>query len=155
MTGGERGMSNEAGTRCVELMHLDGSGLDLAQPRDDVRGLTVVDLTGLRLGEVEDLVIDAHDQRARLLSVVSGGILGLVITRQLIPVEAVMRIDDRVHVGRAPRDVAEHPKPDEHTSTRADRSVRSARPVFAAAYDAYGISPYWRAGGAAAYFHTR
>ena len=78
---------------------------------------------GHRLGDVEDLVVDDQHRRARLLVVISGGILGLGATQRLVPVEAVTKVDDRVHVeltralravtprvprptGRGPRDPA-------------------------------------------------
>jgi sporulation protein YlmC with PRC-barrel domain len=64
---------------------------------DDVRGMVVVDANRHRLGEVEDLVVD-DEGRVRLLSVVSGGVLGLDTRTRAIPIEAVTRVDDRVHV---------------------------------------------------------
>ena len=60
-------------------------------------GMVVVDANRHRLGEVEDLVVD-DEGRVRLLSVVSGGVLGLDTRTRAIPIEAVTRVDDRVHV---------------------------------------------------------
>ena len=82
------------------LVYLSGSGLDLAVAADDVRGMVVVDPEGHRLGEVGDLVIDVRDRRARILSVVSGGILGLAAFERLIPVETIAKVDERIRVDR-------------------------------------------------------
>jgi hypothetical protein len=64
---------------------------------DDPRGVVVVDPDGLRLGEVEAVVTGRH---AAHLTVVSGGIFGLARSTVLIPVEAVTKVDDRLHVDR-------------------------------------------------------
>lgn len=85
----------------VELVYLGRSGLEIATPGDDVRGLAVVDPSGLRLGEVDDVVVDLAARRVRLLVVVSGGVLGLATRRFLVPVEAVARVDGRVRLDRA------------------------------------------------------
>lgn len=69
---------------------------------DDPRGMVVVDPDGLRLGVVEAVITGRH---ATHLAVVSGGIFGLARSKVLIPVEAVTKVDDRLHVDRSHADV--------------------------------------------------
>jgi sporulation protein YlmC with PRC-barrel domain len=80
------------------LAILDNSDPSLGDPADDLRGLTVVDACHHRVGEVDGLIIDEEHRRARLLVVASGGVVGLVRMRRLVPVEAVTRVDDVVHI---------------------------------------------------------
>lgn len=75
-----------------ELVYLTSGEIELADPADDVRGLPVHDLNGLRLGEVEDLVVDVTHRRVRMISVVSGGLLGLSASRRLMPMAATRRV---------------------------------------------------------------
>lgn len=78
-----------------------GLGVDdltCAQVADDLRGMTVVDPNLHRVGEVDGVVVDQEERRPTLLVVASGGLLGLPRVRRLIPVGAVARVDDRVHV---------------------------------------------------------
>jgi sporulation protein YlmC with PRC-barrel domain len=139
-------------------VYLGRSGLELARRADDVRGLTVVDPNGHRLGDVDDVVIDAHERRVRLLSVVSGGILGLGRSERLIPVETVTKVDDRVHVDRDHVDV--------HTlrsRTGGGPGLRREQheaqppgpPSFREVYDRFGVTPFWAEGRAAVYFDQR
>ncbi|MBF4764403.1 PRC-barrel domain-containing protein [Nocardioides islandensis] len=145
-------------THEIGLVYLAASDLELAHAADDVRGLPVVTHVGHRLGEVEDLVIDPVERRARLLSVVSGGILGLGVTERLVPVEAITRVDDRVHVDRG------HPAGDGEGRHRADppglaeegyRPELVDPPPFAEVYERYGVMPFWTAGYVAPYFLRR
>lgn len=139
----------------VEMVTLRDSELVLASPDDDVRGMSVVDANGHRLGEVDDLVVDAQHRRARLLVVTSGGILGLGARQQLVPVEAVTRVDDRVHVdlalGSAHRDAgrSETDRPEDDDPSLADA------PTYAAVYGYYGFTPFWGMGYITPYFHSR
>uniref|UniRef100_UPI002618C166 PRC-barrel domain-containing protein n=1 Tax=uncultured Nocardioides sp. TaxID=198441 RepID=UPI002618C166 len=123
----------------------DGDHL-LAHPADDVRGLAVVDPSGYRVGEVIELAIDTDERRARLLTVASGGFLGLAASEQWIPVEVVTRVDDRVHVDR------------HHGTVRAIQHGGShpvARSDVAAVYEHFGVQPFWTVDRAPSYFHTR
>lgn len=147
-----------ARTYVADMEYLGSSELELAVAADDVRGMAVVDLRGLRLGEVEDLVVDARERRVRLLSVASGGILGLDPIKVLIPVEAITKVDHRVHAAPSQQHVrelvdpavtpqdADEPGPEPQTPTH--------RP-FAAAYGRYDVIPFWEADSNHVYFHAR
>ena len=125
----------------VNLVYLGSSGLEIAPPSDDLRGLVVVGPDGLRVGEVDDVVVDADARRARMMSVASGGILGFATHRALIPVEIVTKVDDRVHLDRSYADVP---------VCAASAEVAQAGDVHLlpsteaeAAYDAFGVVPFW------------
>lgn len=137
----------------TEMMYLGRSGLELACSSDDVLGMVVVDPNGLRLGVVEDVVIDAQQRRARLLSVVSGGVLGLSLRHDLLPVETVTRVDDRVRVDRSHADVHAHLGRAGTPSSAARR--RRAPGSFAEVYDSFGLQPFWVAAPGPTYFHSR
>ena len=139
----------------VKMAPLRDSGIALATPDDDVRGMCVVSANGHRLGEVEDLVVDEQHRRARLLVVTSGGILGLGVTQRLVPVEAVIKVDDRVYVdlarGTAHRDAARSKagRPDDHDSALDEA------PPYAGVYSDHGLIPFWGTNYITPYFHRR
>src|SRR4029450_4720983 len=85
--------------KTATLVRLSDTEPTIANPAEDIRDRTVVDRDGEEIGEVEDLLIDAHEKRVRLLEVASGGFLGLGKTKFLLPVEALNRIsDDTVYI---------------------------------------------------------
>ena len=49
------------------LVRLDDVGLTLADPADDLRGRTVMDLNGDEVGKVDGLLIDEDEQRVSSL----------------------------------------------------------------------------------------
>jgi sporulation protein YlmC with PRC-barrel domain len=92
------------------LIRLTDTDLELGDPAEDVRGRSVVDRSGEKVGKVEGLVIDQEERQVRFLEVGSGGVLGLGKTMQLVPVEAISSITDdvvqlspeRAHLAGAP-----------------------------------------------------
>jgi sporulation protein YlmC with PRC-barrel domain len=121
-----------ARTARTALVGLEGSGLGLARPGDDVRGLTVVDPHGHRIGEVGDLVIDPTSRHSRALIVTSGGLAGMRKTTRLVPVEIVADVDERVHIRVAHTRVHAAPSDPASTITRAYERVCAD----------YGVRPY-------------
>lgn len=113
------------------LLPLAEGEVSLADDSDDVRGLVVLDANGHRVGEVDDLMVDHAERRARLLVVVSGGVLGLGAQRHLVPVEAVARVSDHVRLHL--------PKEAVPTSEDADSALE--RGDYAAIYSRYGWHP--------------
>jgi sporulation protein YlmC with PRC-barrel domain len=120
----------------AELVYLRRSGFEIAPATDDLTGMVVVDPSGLRIGEVGDMVIDVEARRARLILAVSGGILGFATSEILVPVETVTKVDDRVHVDRSYNDM------------QAGSVLAGTERPFAEAYEAYGIVPSWDGHGA-------
>ncbi|GAW52248.1 MULTISPECIES: PRC-barrel domain-containing protein [unclassified Nocardioides] len=128
------------------LARLEDVDAVLAHASDDLTGQTVVDPNGHRVGEVDGLIIDLDERRARLLIVASGGQLGLARVRRLLPVDAVTRIDDRVHIEVAHEDV--------HSGAEYRPGVGPS-PRYADVYAHYGYSPYWDASYVSPYFLRR
>lgn len=130
-------------TRPIHLGSLDEGQVALADDNDDVRGLVVLDANGHRIGEVDDIVVDEEQRRARLLVVASGGVLGLGAQRHLVPVEAVARVSDHVRLQHSADMV---PK-----SHEIDAQVDPAD--YAAVYSHYGYTPFWDSDDTGSYFH--
>lgn len=128
----------------ASLAYLATSGLEMSPPGDNVTGLVVVDRHGLRVGEVEDVVIDTADRRARLICVVSGGILGGAPARTLLPVETVTKVNDRVHVDRSYAEIQDHRVVGVPSGTTQEWELDPEALTVEQAYAAYGIVPFWR-----------
>jgi sporulation protein YlmC with PRC-barrel domain len=136
-----------AETNGVGLMTLKDSDLMLAHATDDVRGLTVTDAQGDSIGEVDDLIVDERERRARFLVVKSGGFLGLGETKRLVPVDAVSAVDDKVHIEPSREEV--------HGSLEFDPELEPW-PDFEGVYNQYGYTPFWGPGYMSpGYFHRR
>lgn len=91
----------------VKLSQLeDATEIDI----QDVRGHTVMTIDGVKIGSVDDMLIDEGNRAVRFLEVGSGGFIGFSGHATLVPIEAVERIDDfyvsvassQEHVAAAP-----------------------------------------------------
>lgn len=125
----------------VTLNALKDTGLTVADPRDDVRGRMVRDASGDELGTVDDLVVDASDDdaRVRLLLVKHGGLLGLGAEVTYVPVEAVTGVDDdEVRIDQSRDRVADAP--------RYDPELASDDQFYGSVYGYYGYAPFWAPG---------
>jgi sporulation protein YlmC with PRC-barrel domain len=121
------------------LVRLEDTGLTVAEPGDDVRGRQVVDSNGDEIGRVEWLMIDESERRVRFLEVGSGGFLGLGEKRQLIPVEAITRVEeDTVHIGKERGHVAGAPV--------YDPSVVTEPQYYEDLYGYWNYPPFWHTG---------
>jgi sporulation protein YlmC with PRC-barrel domain len=130
----------------VSLLPVGGSDLDLADEQDDVRGMTVVDVRDHRVGQVDEILMDPDERRARLLVVASGGVLGLGEHRRLVPVEAVARVRATVRLERS----------DLHVESGFEYDPVQPGPVdYAPVYSYFGYVPFWEEGCPTPYFHDR
>jgi sporulation protein YlmC with PRC-barrel domain len=122
------------------LVRLSDTDSVIADPDDDLRGRTVRDRNGSELGVVEDLLVDPDRGKVRFLRVEHGGILGFGATPSFIPVEAVDRVVDEVHVDVSAGAVARAPRYDPDVVDLAD-----ARAVdyYGSVYGYYGYPPFW------------
>lgn len=125
-----------ASTNEVGLVTLKDSDLMLTHAEDDVRGLSVVDAEGAPVGEVDDLVVDEEERRARFLVVTSGGLLGLGKTKRFVPVDTVTDVDEVVHVERSGVEV---------DALEFDPELQPW-PDLEGVYRAYGYAPFWGPG---------
>src|SRR5215470_9573737 len=129
--------------KTATLVRLSDTELTIANPAADIRGRTVVDRNGEDIGEVEDLLIDAHEKRVRLLEVASGGFLGLGKTKFLLPVDAITRIsDDTVYVNQTRQHIAGAPPYDPDL---IHRDVGEGS-YYGDVYQYYDYPPYWGPG---------
>ncbi|WP_432946299.1 PRC-barrel domain-containing protein [Kribbella sp. CA-253562] len=123
----------------VPLVKLGDTDLVLADPSDDIRGRTVVDAAGEKVGKVDGLFLDHEEAKVRLLEVVDGGFLGLGKESRLIPVELVRSVDDdQVVIDR-----------DQQTLIGApgyDPELTDAPDYFDNLYDYYEVGPFWAPG---------
>ena len=106
----------------------------------------MVDRDGEDIGEVEELLIDAHEKRVRLLEVASGGFLGLGKTKILLPVEAITRIsDDTVYVNQTRQYIAGAPTTILTLIHReaGEKGYYGERGYYNDVYQYYGYPPYW------------
>ncbi|TCC47518.1 PRC-barrel domain containing protein [Kribbella capetownensis] len=126
----------DAGRDAQTLVRLMDVGLEVADPSDDLRGRSVVDRNGDEVGTVDGLIIDETERRARFLEVGSGGFLGLGEKRQLVPVEAITRVDDDVvHISAERSRVAGGPV--------YDPAVVPERRYYEEVYGYYDFPPFW------------
>lgn len=119
------------------LVRLADSDLTV-KTEDDVRGWEVLDRNGDEVGTVDDLVIDPQERKVRFLQVGSGGFLGLGEKKQLIPVDAVVKVDDRVQIAQDRGHVAGAPV--------YDPSLVPEGEYLEELYGYYGYPPFWAAG---------
>jgi sporulation protein YlmC with PRC-barrel domain len=122
------------------LVRLSDTNSVIADPGDDVRGRTVRDRNGSELGMVEDLLVDDDAGKVRFLRVEHGGILGFGATPSFIPVEAVTRVAEEVHVDRSASAVAAAPRYDPDVVDLADPR---AIDYYQGLYGYYGYPPFW------------
>lgn len=118
------------------LTMLSDTGRTIADPSQDVRGLTVRDVSGESLGTVDDLLVDADVDRVRMLRIKHGGLLGFGAEVSLLPIEAVTRLgEDEVVVDQTRDRVASAPIYDPDLGDQSG--------YYNNLYGYYGYAPYW------------
>jgi sporulation protein YlmC with PRC-barrel domain len=126
-------------TKTAALVRLDDTDLTVADPAADIRGRPVFDRNGDDIGDVKSLLIDETERKVRFLEVESGGLLGLASERRLLPVDAVVRVEDgAVRVDQAREHV--------HGSPAYDPQLAHDDSYYRDVYGYYGRAPYWTAG---------
>lgn len=121
------------------LEKLGKTNLMLTDPNEDIRGHTVFDSTGEKLGKVDELLVDGDHHKVRFVQVGSGGFLGIGRDHFLIPVDAIKQVgQDEIHINQTSQQISSSPEysPDLTTNEEYYRGV----------YDHYGISPFWNPG---------
>jgi hypothetical protein len=119
------------------LVRLNDTGRTLADPTQDIRGRTVLDESGVELGTVEDLLVDAGGRQVRLLRVVRGGILGFGVTPCYVPVGAILHVGSVVRIWSRGGTVA--------GSSTYDPELM-AEPAAPSADYHWAYAPYWMPG---------
>lgn len=117
------------------LIRLADTELTVADPAEDVRGKKVLDRNGKDVGQVDDILIDEQEKRARFLQVGSGGFLGIGEAKRLVPVDAVTTVDEAVRIDTTKETVADSVVYDPDIAPEAEFYVR--------VYEHYGYTPSW------------
>ncbi|MCC7022096.1 MAG: PRC-barrel domain-containing protein [Thermomicrobiales bacterium] len=134
-------MNTKGTTRAASLVRLSDSDFTVANAAQDVRGRKVVDRTGAKIGEVEDLLIDTKERKVRFLQAWEGGfgVLHLGKQRFLIPVDAITAIDaTNVHIGQTGEQMGTVPV--------YDPAIVPEQAYWERLYAWYGYPPYWTRG---------
>lgn len=125
-----------------DLDRLSRSGLtsaDLANLDDELTGRTVHDRLGEEIGAVEDVLVDTVRLQAPFILVSWGGLLGIGKQQRLIPIEAIDRTTaEGVYLNRDKELVTSTP------AYQANLEGEDAELHYAAVYDVYGVTPYWK-----------
>jgi sporulation protein YlmC with PRC-barrel domain len=120
------------------LTKLSDSGLELADPRQDIRGRKILDPNGEEIGHVSSLFIDAGEKKVRMVEIRAGGFLGIGDRHTLLPVDAITSVTPHeVHVTETRSRIAGAPAYD---PALVETPTSSAWEPF---YGYYGLSPYW------------
>jgi sporulation protein YlmC with PRC-barrel domain len=121
------------------LYPLSETDQTVADPEADVRGRTVVDRHGDEVGRVDDLLIDDREKKVRFLRIAEGGFLGMGTSHYLVPVDAVVSVDEnRVHIDRERGGMSDVPLYDPELAERTD--------YYATVYGWWGAPPFWGPG---------
>lgn len=111
----------------------------VADPGQDVRGRTVIDSDGSKVGTVADLLVDTGENAVRFLRVEHGGVLGFGASSSFVPVDAVRRVtDDEVYVDSSRDRIAGAP--------RYDPDLVDQNAYYEQIYGYYGYRPFWTPG---------
>lgn len=81
------------------IYSLRDSGKKFRDPSKDIRGRDVIGRDGKKMGTVDDLLMDDRESRIRFVQIAHGGILGFGRDTFMLPVNTVMKVEDRqIHV---------------------------------------------------------
>ena len=128
-------------TEASQLVKLAKTGKTVADKNEDIRGYSVRTASGEEIGKVDELLVDAAEEKVRFLIVASGGFLGIGKDKAFIPVDAIRGInegDTEVLIGPTRDQVAGAPE--------YDPDLTEARSYYEGVYGYYGFSPYWSPG---------
>ena len=126
-------------TKSSRLVKLGDTDLTVRSPLEDVRGRTVIDSSGDEIGHVDALLIDDQERKVRFLQIASGGILGIGERRFLVPVDAVLGMEnEHLIIDQTGEKVAGSPG--------YDPNLIYERDYYDDLYTYYGYTPYWRPG---------
>ncbi|MBW3632297.1 MAG: PRC-barrel domain-containing protein [Chloroflexi bacterium] len=126
-------------TNTSRLLKLGDTDLTVRSPLEDIRGHTVIDQSGDEIGHVDALLIDDQERKVRFLQIASGGILGIGEQRFLVPVDAVLGVDDsQLVIDQTGERVSGSPG--------YDPDLVYDRDYYRDLYNYYGYAPYWHPG---------
>jgi sporulation protein YlmC with PRC-barrel domain len=143
-------MTQKATTDNTSLEKLKDSGLELADPSQDIRDRKIVDSNGVEIGHVSGLFIDERERKIRMLEIRVGDFLGIGGQHVLCPVDAITTVTkDQVTINQTRERLVHSPAYDPEIIT-APRNED-----FFPYYGYYGFSPFWNAGYQNPLYETR
>ncbi len=131
-------MTQKLSTDDISLEKLKDTGLELADPSQDLRGRSIVDSKGTEIGHVSGLFIDERERKVRMLEIRVGGFLGMGGQHVLCPVDAITTVTkEQVKVNQTRERVVDSPAydPEIIEAPRTDD--------WTPYYGYYGFSPFW------------
>lgn len=140
----ERWLANPMGSQSAEVIVADvvvtlrsaRSGAAALADAFTWCGLDVHDVDGARIGEVDDVLVDASvDSSLRYVIVVHGGVLGIAKRRTAVPVAIVERADESVRLQSGLPKLADAPV--------FDPGTPFSRKDELAAHRYFGATAYW------------
>ncbi|MGD0052611.1 MAG: PRC-barrel domain-containing protein, partial [Vulcanimicrobiaceae bacterium] len=103
-------MNQQRHSKSAELARLSDTGLALSDPSQDIRGRKIVDRHGADIGHISGLFVDEDERKVRMLEIRAGGFLGIGERHFLLPVDAIMKIDnDEVRVNETRERIVRSP----------------------------------------------
>jgi sporulation protein YlmC with PRC-barrel domain len=131
-------MKSTALPNTTPLEKLRDTGLELADPLQDIRGRKVVDADGTDIGHISGLFIDEGERKVRMLEVRVGGFLGVGDHHVLLPVEAITAVaKHEVRVNES-RDRLVH-----SPAYNPELIDAPENDFWGPYYGYYGMAPYW------------
>jgi sporulation protein YlmC with PRC-barrel domain len=130
-------------THPERLLKLSETALTMANPDEDVRGRQVLDIEVEEIGVIDEVLIDNREAKMRFIEVASGGLFGGGRQKFLIPIDAIIRITDKVILLNQTRQRVVDAPPYDPEIVCEDMVDQ---PYFGDVYDHYGQKPYWHPG---------
>ena len=122
--------------RAGRLLTLGDTDRPMHDPPGDIRGRWIIDPNGVEIGYIDALLVDDQEREVRFLRIASSGIPRGDTRKLLLPVEAVITVDDeQVHIDQTGERVTSSPRYDPYLSYDHD--------YYGALYRHYGFTPYW------------
>ena len=123
------------------LVRLSETNLTLADEVQDICTRKVVDSDGAEIGHVDEVFIDEHERKVRMLEIRAGGFLGLGQRHFLLPIDTVTSVtDNEVCVNETLERIVGSPVYQPRLIEKPPRETWEPYYVY------FGVSPYWGSG---------
>lgn len=103
---------------------------------DDIKGQNVLDVSGVTIGTIDDVLMDSKTGKVEYITLTSGGIFGVGGDKYLVPWQALQAAADpeEFQVNLSSAELENAPKGDEVPTQAQSREI----------HEFYGISPEWQ-----------
>lgn len=125
-----------------KMVKLRDTDETVAMDDEDIRGYSVKDRNGEDIGKIDDLLVDAAENKVRFIEVASGGFLGIGKDRTSIPVDAITKITRDIQHGHGEVWI-DQTKEGVAGAPPYDPDLVHNRSAHEEMYEYYGLGPYW------------